>query len=212
MSKYKCVIFDCDGVLVDSEPISNRIMAEMANELGANIDTEYALKNFKGNSLEMCFQAIGKLAGQPIPSNFKNEYRRRSFEAFQEEIKPVDGIEEVLQNLKIPFCVASSGPVNKIELNLKLTGLLPYFKDKIFSCYTINKWKPDPAVFLWAAETLDFKPVDCLVVEDSILGVKAAKAGGFDCFGFSAHDYNNELEVESTLVFNDMKKLIDLIS
>ena len=113
--------------------------------------------------------------------------------------------------MEIPFCVASSGPVEKIRYNLELTGLLPYFENRIFSCYTINKWKPNPAVFLWAADIMKFKPKDCVIIEDSMTGVKAAKNGGFDVFGFTAHDYNNELEKEATLIFNSMHELHELL-
>ncbi|MBB1489925.1 HAD-IA family hydrolase, partial [Oceanospirillum sp. D5] len=100
-------------------------------------------------------------------------YRARTFETFKKEIQPIKGIKEVLENLKIPFCTASSGPENKIRLNLELTGLLPFFGDNIFSCYTIQKWKPEPDVFLWAAKTMGFQPNECLVVEDSVSGVEA---------------------------------------
>ncbi len=113
-------------------------------------------------------------------------------------MKAVEGIKNVLDNLKVPFSVASSAPENKIRLNLQLSGLLPNFKTKIFSCYTIQKWKPDSAVFLRAAKTMGFKPCECLVIEYSISGIKAAKTGGFDVFGFTAHDCNNELEKEAT--------------
>ena len=212
MSKYKCIIFDCDGVLVDSEPIANKILVEMANELGANIDLDYALKNFKGASIQRCQEQIADLATERLPDNFLPDFRERSFESFRKNIQPVEGITEVLENLEIPFCVASSGPENKIRLNLELTGLLPHFEDKIFSCFTIRKWKPDPAVFLWAAETMGFEPEECIVIEDSISGVNAALNGGFDVFGFTAHDYNNELKGNATRTFNDMSKLLSLIS
>jgi len=211
MNKYKCVIFDCDGVLVDSEKISNQVLVDMANEYGANIDIEYALKHFKGSFIDACVEKIRSLATKPLSNKFIEAYRERSYAAFQKNIEPVEGITAVLENLKSPFCVASSGPEYKIELNLKLTGLLPYFENKIFSCYTINKWKPDPAVFLWAAETMGFKPEECVVVEDSISGVKAARAGGFDVFGYIAHDYNNELKTEATRVFNSMPELLEMV-
>jgi HAD superfamily hydrolase (TIGR01509 family) len=211
MSKYKCVIFDCDGVLVDSEPLGNQVMVDLANELGAEIDLDYAYKYFKGNSLEKCMINISELIEIEMPSNFENEYRSRSFEKFKNEIQPVEGILDVVKNLKIPFCVASSGPKQKIELNLELTGLLPYFKEKIFSCYTIEKWKPDPAVFLWAAETMGFKPNECIVIEDSPIGVNAAINGGFDVFGFTAHDYNGELQENTTKTFESMTKLTELL-
>lgn len=211
MSKYKCVIFDCDGVLVDSEPIASQVLVEMANEYGANIDLKYALKTFKGASMQQCYDHIAHLATQRLPEDFMPNFRERSFESFKKNIRPVNGVTEVVKNLDIPFCVASSGPENKIRLNLELTGLLPHFENKIFSCYTIKKWKPDPAVFLWAAETMGFQPEECVVIEDSMSGVNAAINGGFDVFGFTAHDYHNELEGNATLTFSDMSEVLELI-
>ncbi len=211
MSKYKCIIFDCDGVLVDSEPIGNQVLVDMANSYGADIDLDYAFKHFKGGSIYTCRDKIQALVNQPLSQDFIAEYRRRSYSAFKEQIQPVEGVKEVIESLSIPFCVASSGPTEKIRLNLELTGLLPYFENNIFSCYTIEKWKPEPDVFIWAAKTMGFKPEDCVVIEDSLTGIQAAKAGGFDVFGFTAHDYNNELEAEATTTFNSMEKLLELI-
>jgi HAD superfamily hydrolase (TIGR01509 family) len=183
----------------------------MANEFGANIDLKYAMTHFKGGSMQSCVDKISGLIKEALPDNFIETYRKRSFEAFKNEVKPVEGVKNVLDLLDIPFCVASSGPVEKIRFNLELTGLLPYFENKIFSCYTINKWKPNPAVFLWAADIMGFKPKDCLIIEDSLTGVRAAKNGGFDVFGFTAHVYNNELEKEASLTFNSMNELLALI-
>lgn len=211
MSKFKCIIFDCDGVLVDSEPIGNQVMVDMANSLGASIDLDYAYKHFKGGSLNSGMQKIKNLIGKALPKDFEVQYRKKSFERFKKDIKPIDGVLEVIKNLSIPCCVASSGPEHKIRLNLELTGLLTYFEDNIFSCYAIEKWKPDPAVFIWAAKTMGFQPHECLVIEDSPTGVKAAKSGGFTVYGFTAHDYNNDLESEADSVFDSMKMLKDLI-
>ncbi|WP_323789333.1 HAD family hydrolase [Psychroserpens sp.] len=207
MSKYKCIIFDCDGVLVDSEPIGNQVLVDMANELGANIDLEYAYKHFKGGKMQSCVDKISVLINQPIPEDFTTRYRQYSFEAFKTKIQPIQGVIDLIQSLKIPYCVASSGPENKIRLNLELTGLLPYFEHKIFSCYTIQKWKPSPDVFNWAAETLGFNPHECLVIEDSLTGVRAAKNGGFDVIGYTAHDYNNELKNEATFALSSMEAI-----
>lgn len=211
MSKYKCIIFDCDGVLVDSEPIAGQVLVDMANEYGANIDLEYALKNFKGTSMQECYAQVAELATQRLPDDFMPNFRERSFASFKKNIQPVEGVTEVVKSLEIPFCVASSGPENKIRLNLELTGLLPHFEENIFSCFTIRKWKPDPAVFLWAADTKGFDPKECLVIEDSMSGVNAALNGGFDVYGYTAHDYHNELEGNATLTFNDMSQLLKLI-
>ena len=211
MSKYKCIIFDCDGVLVDSEPISIQILVDMANAHGAHIDLAYGMKHFKGSFIKACLEKISKLATRSLIENFEEEYRQKTTIAFKKNIKAIDGVKEVLDHLNIPFCVASSGPEDKIKLNLELTGLLPYFEKNIFSCYAIQKWKPNPAVFLWAAKTMGFKPEECLVIEDSLSGVGAAKAGGFDVFGFTAHDYNDELKAEATNTFGAMDSLLSMI-
>ncbi|MFI0428406.1 HAD hydrolase-like protein [Mariniflexile sp. HMF6888] len=118
MSKHKCIIFDCDGVLVDSEPISIQILVDMANNYGANIDLAYGMKHFKGSFMNACIEKISMLTNQPLPYSFQDDYRKRSFEAFKKGMKPVDGIKIVLESLTIPFCVASSGPEDKIRLNL----------------------------------------------------------------------------------------------
>lgn len=117
-SKYKCIIFDCDGVLVDSEAIGNQVLVDLANELGANIDLNYAYQHFKGGSLGGCMKQIETLISSELPNDFEERYRKRSFENFRQYIQPIEGITEVIKNLKIPFCVASSGPISKIRLNL----------------------------------------------------------------------------------------------
>lgn len=211
MGKYNCIIFDCDGVLVDSEPLSNQVMVNIANELGANINLDYALRHFKGNSFNNCAKQISDLIGEAVPEDLEEIYRKRSYEKFKNEIQPIEGVKEVLEQLEIPFCVASSGPESKIRLNLELTGLLEYFTNKIFSCYTIGKWKPDPSIFIWASETMGFKPEECLIIEDSIIGIEAAINGGFDVFGYTAHDYRDELHKKATKTFREMLILPDLL-
>ncbi len=211
MSKYKCVIFDCDGVLVDSEPIGNQILVDMANDLGAEIDLGFAMSHFKGSHFKECVKIISVLVKQSIPETFENEYRTRSLEEFEKHLKPIEGVTQVIEQLQLPFCVASSGMESKMRFNLNVVGLLPYFENKMFSCYTIQKFKPEPDVFLWAAKTMGFQPQECIVIEDSILGVQAAKKGGFDVFGFTAHDYNNELDGLCTKTFNKMSNLLEML-
>lgn len=211
MSQYKCVIFDCDGVLVDSEPISNQILADMANVLGANIDLDFAMKHFKGSHFKDCIKIIESRINQPVPGTFETEYRTQSLEAFEKHLKPIKGINEVIEHLTLPFCVASSGMESKMRFNLNKVGLLPYFENKLFSCYTIQKFKPEPDVFLWAAKTMGFKPHECIVIEDSVLGVQGAVNGGFDVFGFTQHDTNNELDALATKTFNDMGDLLKML-
>tara|TARA_R110000868_G_scaffold56488_12_gene174863 strand:- start:16500 stop:17135 length:636 start_codon:yes stop_codon:yes gene_type:complete len=211
MSHYKCVIFDCDGVLVDSEPIGNQILVDMANHLGANIDLDFAMKHFKGSHFKECVSIIKKLVTQSIPDTFETEYRQRSLEEFEKGLKPIEGVTKVIEQLQLPFCVASSGMESKMRFNLNLVGLLPYFEGKMFSCYDIQKFKPEPDVFLMAAETMGFQPKDCIVIEDSLLGSQGAINGGFDVFGFTAHDTNKELDGLCTKTFDDMSKLLKML-
>jgi len=209
--KYKCIIFDCDGVLVDSESISNQVIVDLANTQGANIDLDYAIKHYAGTSLRFVKDDIERIIGKKLPSNFDQEYRRISYLKFQTEIQPVQGIRKVLEALTTPFCVASNGPLAKMELNLQVAELYEYFRGNLFSAYEIGKWKPDPALFLHAADVMGFYPKECVVVEDSMSGIKAAKAGGFDVFGF-AHNQNKEAFLkEGATVFSEMKELLSLL-
>ena len=209
--KYKCIIFDCDGVLVDSEPIANQMLITMAAELGVDIDMNFAIDHFIGKSLYTCMETISQYGKIKLPDTFEKEFRKRSFEKFKEELQPIPGIKEVLKKLELPFCVASSGPVNKIELNLKTTGLYSFFEGKIFSCYMVNKWKPEPDVFLLASKTMGFEPEECLVVEDSLAGITAAQNGGFDVVAYQSEFNIRELENLEIPKFSDMSELFQFI-
>lgn len=207
----KCIIFDCDGVLVDTEKIGNGILLEMAAEHGFEMKLEDAYRDFNGRNLKECFQHIETTIDKKLPESFENEYRTKSFEAFKTQVKPMEGVVEFIEKLKIPYCVASSGPVDKIRLNLEVAGLLDKFENKIFSSYQINSWKPEPGIFLHAAKEMGFDVKDCIVVEDSKAGVMAGKSGGFKVYGF-ANGYNNEdLVKEGAILFNSYEELENLL-
>lgn len=208
---YKCIIFDCDGVLVDSEEISNRVLIEMAKTIGVDIDMAYANANFHGTALKRIFKLIEDLANKSLPSNFESEFRRKTFELFATDIKAVKGIRKVLDCISVPFCVASSGPLKKIKLNLTTTGLIDKFEDKMYSCYEIGSWKPSPEIFEYAAMKMGFEPKDCLVIEDSIAGVQAAKSGGFTVYGYTNDKNRQKFEEEGAIVFTKMEDLMELI-
>lgn len=209
--KYKCIIFDCDGVLVDSEPIANQMLITMAAELGIRIDINFAIDHFIGKSLYTCMETISQYGKIKLPDTFEKEFRKRSFEKFKEELQPIPGIKNVLKKLELPFCVASSGPVNKIELNLKTTGLYSFFEGKIFSCYMVNKWKPEPDVFLLAAKTMGFDPKECLVIEDSLAGITAAQNGGFDVLAYKSEFNIRELQNLDITKISDISQLFQFI-
>jgi len=204
----KCIIFDCDGVLVDSEPISIGTIVQLANEIGIDIDYDFGVRRFVGNSWENVANILAQKLGRPLPTNFEETYRSTSFERFKKELTAVEGVTELLPQLKLPFCVASSGPPHKIRLNLTVTKLLPYFEDHIFSCYDIQKWKPDPAIYKHAAQSMGFEPVECLVIEDSLFGVQAGVASGCQVFAYAAMAHNEAaLTAAGAKLFYDMREL-----
>lgn len=207
----KCIIFDCDGVLVDTEEIGNGILLSMAAEHGFKMKIEEAYSNFNGHNLKDCFRYIENKIGKKLPETFESEYRERTFEAFKTQVKPMDGVMNFIKKLKIPYCVASSGPVDKIRLNLEVAGLLDKFEGKIFSSYQINSWKPEPGIFLHAAKKMGFEVQDCIVIEDSKAGVKSGITGGFKVYGFANGFNNNDLKEEGAILFNSYEELSSLL-
>ena len=210
--KYDCIIFDCDGVLVDSEDISNQILVDMANGLGAQIDYQFAKETFVGKSLSSIFTYLEETIHRKLPESFEKEFRERTFELFKTDLKPIEGIHALLDQLNVPICVASSGPKDKIKLNLETTGLLDKFQNRIYSSYEIDSWKPSPKLFLHAAQQMGFEPNQCAVVEDSPVGVEAGKNGGFDVFAFTKPNYRSSFESQGARVFFNMNELLALLN
>lgn len=209
--KYKCIIFDCDGILVDSEGISDAVLIEMAKEVGVQIDINYIKHHFAGRSLKYIFKCIEEQIEGELPNDFEQDYRTRTFNRFKTDLQPIEGIHNLLNQINIPICVASSGPPNKIELNLTTTKLLDQFKGCIYSSYDIGVWKPNPDIFEHATKQMGFKPEECTVIEDSLAGVKAGVAGGFDVFAL-AHDGNEKVLREAgATVFSHMDELLSLL-
>ena len=208
----KCIIFDCDGVLVDTEKIGNGVLLEMASEHGFEMKIEDAYRNFNGRKLKDCFRYIEETIDKELPETFETEFRQRSFSAFKTQVKPMEGIVSFIEKLTIPYCVASSGPIEKIRLNLEVAGLLNKFENKLFSSYQIGSWKPEPGIFLHAAKEMGFDVKDCIVVEDSVAGVRAGIDGGFKVYGF-ANGYNdNDLEKEGAILFRSYEELAAIVS
>lgn len=206
------IIFDCDGVLVDSEPISCRIVAEELQKLGLDISIEEAKNRFAGTSLDTIRQYFKDQVGKPVPDNFEEIYRERSHAAFEAELQAVPGIESALKALRLPRCVGSNGPGFKVEANLKITGLRKYFGDELFSAYDIQRWKPDPELYLHAAKTMNFSPENCLVVEDSLAGVQAAIAAGMRVVAYAGAGGSERLKKTGATVFTDMSTLPQLVT
>lgn len=181
----EAVIFDCDGTLVDSEPLANAALVECVAPFGLRMSTEDAMRSYVGGKMADCVADLECRLGRKLPDSFVAEVRKRTAEAFRAHLKPIEGALEVLANLRLPFCVASSGPMEKIELSLGLTGLAGFFaRDRIFSAYDVGSWKPDPGLFLHAAHAMGVAPERCAVVEDSLRGVEAGTNAGMHTFWF----------------------------
>ena len=211
--KYNLVIFDCDGVLVDSEAISCGVIADQATSLGHPMSVEESMELFAGGSLDQAINYVEHKIGRKVPDDFEAIYRQRTYAAFEKELQPVEGIRSVLEQITLPKCVGSNGPKYKIELNLRITNLLHFFNDDLFSAYDIQRWKPLPDLYLIAAKAMGFEPKNCLVVEDSTHGVKAAKAAGMDVLGYSRSvKKQQELKKFGAFVFDDMAQLPQLLN
>ena len=209
--KYKCIIFDCDGVIVDSESISNLTLIDMAKTVGVTLTEEFVMNHFLGKSLAFCFQYIQHQSAEKLPDNFETEFRERTFHAFKTQLQPIPGIHELLDKIEIDFCVASNGPTDKIRLNLTTVNLIDKFEGKIFSAYDINRWKPNPELYLHAAKTMGYAVEDCVVIEDSLAGVQAALEGGFAVLGYSNAYNKSAFSKIKITVFEDMKNLDALL-
>jgi HAD superfamily hydrolase (TIGR01509 family) len=178
----KAIIFDCDGTLVDSEVLGTRVLCGELAALGHAIDEPTALSLFRGSKMADLIHALETRFGCALPPTFVPDYRARLAVEFREHLRPMPGARETLEALTIPVCVASSGPRDKIELSLSLTGLRDYFGPRVYSAYDVGVWKPDPGLFLHAARSLEVLPEDCAVVEDSLPGVTAGLAAGMTVF------------------------------
>ncbi|MCC7054901.1 MAG: HAD family phosphatase [Gemmatimonadaceae bacterium] len=189
MSRPGAVILDCDGVLVDSEPIMNREFSAMLAELGLPYTPEENLRTYMGRSMKSCLEIIASQLGGPVPPDFIPGLEQRAYAAFARELQPVAGIEALLDRLDgtgTPYAVASSGSHDKMRTTLGITGLLPRLAGRITSATEVAHGKPSPDVFLLAAERLRVAPSRCVVIEDSLLGIEAALAAGMRVVGYAA--------------------------
>jgi HAD superfamily hydrolase (TIGR01509 family) len=180
------VIFDCDGVLVDSERLSHRVLHAMLLEMGAEISPQQTVARFIGTSMPTCVARITTLLGVPPPSDFLSEFARRTRVAFTAELTQVPGVDQVLAALTVPYCVASNGTRAKVDFTLGHTGLLARFAGRIFTADDVLRPKPAPDLFLHAAHQLGAEPGRSTVVEDTPTGISAAKAAGMRAIGFAA--------------------------
>ncbi len=212
--KYDLVIFDCDGVIVDSEPIANRIFADLLKKLGYSLSYDECEKMFTGRSDKDCLVLLEERTGMKPQKNLFELFDKLAFEAYEKELKTVEGIEDIISLLNFEdFCVASNAPENKIYKALEVTGLLPKFKGKIFSSSMVERPKPFPDLFLYAAKKMNANPENCVVIEDTPHGVSAAISAGMDVFGYCERTDKKILKDAGAVTFSrvsDLKGLLGL--
>jgi HAD superfamily hydrolase (TIGR01509 family) len=207
------VIFDNDGVLVDSERLANGILAELLTEAGLPYTLDEAVRDFMGGSMVLMRQLAEAKLGSSLPADLEDRYHQRLFDGFA-RLQPVPGVAAVLDHLDATgttYCLASSGTHRRIRTALTAVGFWDRFEGRIFSSEDVQHGKPAPDLFLHAAATMGVKPVECVVVEDSPLGVAAANAAGMRVFGFAAMTAVEKL-VTADAIFHDMAALPALIA
>lgn len=219
MTKPALVIFDCDGVLVDSEPISIAVLLEMISRSGTTLSEEEAYEMFLGRSMATISKILHEDYGFAASAADLEDMRANLYARFRADLKPIPGIAETLNALDLPRCVASSSQPDRIRLSLKLTGLLDLLEPNIFSATMVKHGKPAPDLFLHAAQVMNTPPEDCVVIEDSPAGIEAAKRAGMRVFAFTGgtHARCDRLEaalasLEPDLIFGDMLELPGLLS
>ena len=210
---FTAVIFDCDGVLVDSEPVSNAILAAVLSELGLPTTPAESISDFMGRSWSHVVAVVTDRLGAPPPPDLEQRYRTRLYAAYDAGVPAVPGIAEALDAIELPRCVASSGPHEKIRRGLETAGLRGRFDEQaIFSGQDVAHGKPAPDLFLHAAARMGFDPPHTAVVEDSPVGVEAARAAGMTVFGYAERTPAAALQTAGAQPFASMAELPTLLA
>jgi HAD superfamily hydrolase (TIGR01509 family) len=215
---FDLVIFDCDGVLVDSEVISCRAHAQTLTRHGYPITADEVLERFLGRSMRQATLEVEAELGRRLPDDFSSQTYAEIFRLFATSLEATPHVAEALEEIALPVCVASSGPPEKISASLNRVGLYDRFAPHIFSAVQVRHGKPAPDLFLFAAEQMQTAPARCLVIEDSIAGIEGAIAAGMPVLGFHGgshcrEGYGRKLQAAgAAAIFDDMRQLPELIA
>lgn len=208
MSSIECVLFDCDGTLVDSEVICCQAYVNIFVPYGLQLSLEEVIKTYKGVKL---YEIIDRISAQygltVVPETLEKHFRAEVARLFEESLQPIEGIPALLAAIQLPMAVVSNGPVSKMEHSLGLTGLRDYFGDRLYSGYDLKKWKPDPAVIYHAAQQMQIPVTGCILVEDSLSGTQAGIAAGIPVFYYCADPHNPPIDHPLVTTFHDMQDL-----
>ncbi|WP_413115940.1 HAD family hydrolase [Streptomyces sp. CY1] len=212
-SPVDLAIFDCDGVLVDSERICVKVDAMITADLGCAFTEEEIIEKFVGSSSEVYTAAVEERLGRRLENNWLQQYEHLYEAAFEADLTAVDGVTEALDSLAMPVCVASNTGHASLRRNLEIVGLRDHFEGHIFSAADVARGKPAPDLFLHAARSMGVEPRRCVVIEDSAYGVQAARAAGMRTFGYCGGLTSaSRLEGPGTTLFDDMRDLPKLLA
>jgi len=206
------VIFDCDGVLVDTELISNRVLAGLLTEAGLPTTFEDCMREYRGRGMASVLALAVERLGAPLPADLADRYYAEVEAVFARELQPVPGVVAALDRIALPSCVASSGPHHKMAVTLRSTGLWERFEGRIFSASEVAAGKPAPDLFLHAARRMGFDPAATAVVEDSLPGIEAARVAGMRALAFARHTDADVLAAAGGEPFHDMAELPRLLA
>jgi HAD superfamily hydrolase (TIGR01509 family) len=208
----RSVIFDCDGVLVDSEHISNHVLAGLLTDTGLPTTFEDCMHDYRGRAMPSVLALAEQRLGRPLPADLSDRYYAEVKAVFVRELQPVPGVVGALDRIALPSCVASSGPHHKMAVTLRRTGLWERFEGRIFSASEVEHGKPAPDLFLHAARRMGFDPAVTAVVEDSVPGIEAARAAGMRALAFARHTDAELLAAAGGEPFHEMAELPELLA
>jgi HAD superfamily hydrolase (TIGR01509 family) len=207
------VIFDCDGVLIDSEPIANRVFMEQLAAAGLVMPVEEVMRAFVGRTRAGCLELAGRMLGRPLPAAFGAAWDDALYAALEREVKPVEGVPELLRDLKLPCCVASNGERERMTRALRAAGLLRFVEGRLFTAAEVARPKPAPDLFLHAAKAMGAEPARCVVIEDTPTGIEAGVAAGMRVLGYAgaAHANVDAMRAAGARLFDRMDALPTLL-